>query len=227
LWEFFTWVFQPRWLPRLSAVGTAWWHLLRTGQLSAFAITGESVGLGLALVLLCSTVLVTSFQLFPLIRRAIDPYLDAIMAAPVIALIPVLMLVFGTGTTTRVVTVLIFALAPVVVTWDAAMRSKPDDLLEMAKSFEARPLRRIWAIYLPSAAPVIIAGARIGIVQGIKGAVSAEILIAVVGVGRLLADASAQFDLATLYAVVLTLLAASFAAYLGLTWLERRTSRHQ
>lgn len=226
-WEVLTRLFSPQWLPPLSEIAVAWWELLETGRFSELAVTAQSLTAGMVLVAVCATLIVLLFQVAPVFRDAFDPYLDALMAAPVIAVIPVLMLMLGTGPMTRIATILIFALAPVVVTWDAALRRAPHEILEMARAFGATSVQRAIRVRLPQAAPVLVAGIRIGVIQAIKGAVSAEVLIAVVGVGRLLSDASAQFDLPTLYAVVMTILAASIVAYLILTWIEKRTSRHR
>ena len=81
------------------------------------------------------------------------------------------------------------------------------------------------AVVLPAVAPLLLNGARLAVVQAIKGLVTAEMIIGVVGVGKLIVTASETFDMPQLYAVVLTIVAVSVAAYVVLSALEHRASR--
>lgn len=225
LWEAVARFLHPRWLPSAGDVAAAWWELVRSGQLSELTSTARTLAIGLAIVFAAGAVLAISVGVSSVVREALSPYFNAALAVPTIALVPAFVLLWGLSDITRVATVVSFALVPLVVQWAVASHDPPKDLLEMARSFDASPSRRLVAIMLPISAPVLITGARIAVVQGIKGVVSAEILIGVIGIGRLLQTAMVTFDLPRLYAVILTLLAITFAIYLALERVERRASR--
>ncbi len=227
LWELAARLAAPPWLPPASAVLAAWWHLASTGQLLALASTAATLGIGLGVVFGAGAALTLVVALSGVMEEALTPFFNAALSIPTIALIPVYMLLWGLSDVTRVVTVVSFALVPLVVIWVVAARDLPSDLLEMARSFNASPTRRLVSVVLPAAAPVLITGVRIAVVQGIKGVVSAEILIGVIGIGRLLQTATLTFDLARLYALILTLLVLSITAYFLLQMLERRASRRR
>lgn len=225
LWEVLARVLHPPWLPSASAVAAAWWQLATTGQLTELGSSVRTLAVGLVIVFLAGAALALAVSLSSILDEALAPYFNAALSIPTIALVPAYILLWGLSDVTRVATVVSFALVPLVIQWAVAARSLPADLLEMARSFDASPGRRLVSIALPASAPVLITGIRIAVVQGIKGVVSAEILIGVIGIGKLLQVAILTFDLARLYAVIVTLLVATFAVYLTLERAERRASR--
>ena len=212
-----------RWLPSPAEVGVAWWDLVRAGDLAALSSTARTLAIGLAIVFVVGSLLAALLAASPLMEAATEPFVNAALATPTIALIPVFITLWGFKDTTRVATVISFSLFPVVVTWVEAVKNAPAPLLEMSRAFTAGPVRRLRSIVLPAAAPMLVTGVRIGVVQGIKGVVSAEVLVGVIGVGRLLQESA--FDLPRLYAVVLTLIVISIVVYMALFAVDERMSR--
>lgn len=225
LWESAARLLHPAWLPSAAAVGTAWWQLAAAGELTELVGSARTLAIGLAIVFVAGAVLAVSVGLSSVLRQALSPYFNAGLAIPTIAIVPAFILFWGLSDVTRVATVVSFALVPLVVQWSVASTDLPKDLLEMARSFDASPFRRLASIVLPASAPVLITGVRIAVVQGIKGVVSAEILIGVIGIGKLLQTAMVTFDLARLYAVILTLVVLTFAMHLSLERIEGRATR--
>lgn len=225
LWELVAQLVRPAWLPSASAVGSAWWQLATTGQFGELSSTVKTLAIGLVIVFLAGGALSLAVSLSSVLDEALSPFFNAALSIPTVAIVPAFMLLWGLSDATRVATVVSFALVPLIVQWAVAAHGSPSDLLEMARSFDASPTRRLVSVALPASAPVLITGIRIAVVQGIKGVVSAEILIGVIGIGRLLQDATLTFDLPKLYAVILTLLIVTMAIYLTLERVERRASR--
>ncbi|HZP97539.1 MAG TPA: ABC transporter permease subunit [Candidatus Limnocylindria bacterium] len=225
LWELVARTLRPSWLPPADAVAGAFARLVSGGQLADLASTARTLVIGLAIVFVAGGVVAIAIGLSSTLREALEPYMNAALAIPTVALAPAYILIWGLSDITRVATVVSFAFAPLVVQWAAASRGLPSELLEMARSYDASRLRLLSSVVLPAAAPVLITGVRIAVVQGMKGVVSAEILIGVIGIGRLLQTAILTFDLARLYAVILTLMIVTFGVHLGLERLERRASR--
>lgn len=225
VWETVAVIARPSWLPTPDAVTRAWWDLASSGQLGELGSTLRTLAVGLAIVFIAGAILALAVGMSSLIRDALSPFLSVGLAIPTTALIPVYILFWGLSDPTRVATVVSFALVPLVVQWSTAAERPPMDLLEMARSFDASPARRLLSIVLPASAPLLLTGVRIAVVQAIKGVVSAEILIGVIGIGKLLEAAIVTFDLAHLYAVIMSLAAVTFALYLALERLERRATQ--
>ncbi|HRN28170.1 MAG TPA: ABC transporter permease subunit [Terrimesophilobacter sp.] len=222
LWEVVGRFVAPQWLPPLSEVAIEALDLIVGGGIGAAWITVTTLGLGLALVIVVAGAVSIVFYTWPTFGRALEPFVNAAMAAPNIALIPAFALIWGFGTETRVVTILAFALAPTILTWTSGLRMAPPHLLEMAHSYGSKFGRSFRTVVVPSAVPMLIGGLRLAIVQGIKGVVAAEMLTGVVGIGRMLIVSATSFAVAELYALVLILVAVSIAAYLVLQAAEVR-----
>lgn len=225
LWEVIAHTVQPNWLPTVESVAAAWWDLASGGRFDVFLTTLRTLGIGLLIVFVVGAAISALFAASRYAEAVAQPFVNAVLTTPMVALIPAFILVWGYSDLTRVVTVVAFALFPVVVTWTVGLKDAPRELLEMAYSFKASRRRRVVSVLLPAAAPVLLTGVRIGVVQGIKGVVSAEVLIGVVGVGRLIQEANLSFDQPRLYAVILTLLALSIVSYFVLDYFERRLAR--
>jgi ABC-type nitrate/sulfonate/bicarbonate transport system permease component len=95
----------------------------------------------------------------------------------------------------------------------------------MALSYGGRRLSVLRTVAIPAATPRLLEALRIAVVRGIKGAVNAELIIGVVGVGRLLRSYSAGYRIEELYATVLLILIASLFTYFLIERLERRATR--
>ena len=225
VWEVVSVTLEPRWLPTVQSVASAWWDLASSGAFTILDTTAVTLVIGLTITLAVAAILTAALGASPFLEAASTPFINAALATPTIALIPIFEYLWGFGDVTRVATVVSFALFPTTVTWVAGVRNRPSDLLEMARSFDASRGRQILSVVLPAAAPMILVGFRIAVIQGIKGVISAEIIIGVIGIGRLLEEATLTFDLASLYAVILTVVAISFVSYLVFDAIEHRASR--
>jgi NitT/TauT family transport system permease protein len=127
------------------------------------------------------------------------------MSAPMIAFVPMFILLFGIGYETRVVTVIIFAIFPIIINTFVGVRSVDPSLIEMSKSFGANERQLFWQVRLPGAFPLMASGLRLGTSRGVKGVVNGEVLIAVVGLGGLVKQYGNAFSMDGLYAIVIYL----------------------
>ena len=105
VWELVAWSLRPPWLPTVEAVAVAWWRLAATGQLGGLLNTGVTLLVGLGVVFVAGGLLTSALTVSALLEEALDPFLNAAMAVPTIALIPAYMLLWGLSDLTRVVTV--------------------------------------------------------------------------------------------------------------------------
>jgi ABC-type nitrate/sulfonate/bicarbonate transport system permease component len=213
------------WLPTLPSVVSKGWSLVTSGALSVLGTTCITLLIGLAATFVLSAILAGIMATSEIGEKSLLPFINGFMSIPHIALIPMFTFIWGNGDLTRIITTVSFALSPVVLTWSAALKAPPADLTEMAASFGAGPTSRTRYVRLPFAAASLIAGLRLGLVQGIKGVVSAEVLIGVVGIGKIITTASQTFDITRLYAIVLIIILLSIACYLVLAAIENRMTR--
>lgn len=224
-WEIAASTSKPYWLPNVQRVASSWWDLASAGAFRATTASLQTLGIGLLIVLVLGGILAGLLANVRILDEALSPLINTAMSTPTVALVPVYVLIWGYSSTTRVVAVVSFALFPLVLQWIVALKGVPADLQEMAHSFQASRVRRIRTIVLPSVAPLLLNGVRLAVVQAIKGVVTAEMIIGVVGVGKLIVTAADTFDMPQLYAVILTVVAVSILSYLVLSTAEARASR--
>jgi NitT/TauT family transport system permease protein len=139
--------------------------------------------------------------------RLLGMWVDLFVSAPLSALVPVLMILFGLGDTTIVVTVFLFAVWIIVLDTRAGVRHIAPSLIEMGKSFGAGRFALYTRIILWAALPEILAGIRIGFIRGVKGVVIGQILVSIVGYGELFELYSRNFLMEEFWALTILLFA--------------------
>ena len=154
--------------------------------------------------------------------RIFLPWVNMFLSAPLTALVPVIMVLFGLGQTTIILTVVLFAIWIIVLDARAGVRSISPSLVEMAKSFGASRWQAFTRIYVWAALPEILAGIRLGVIRAVKGVIIGQLLVSIVGFGALFKLYSSRFLMEHFWAALLVLFAFAFLLAEGLAWLERR-----
>lgn len=149
-------------------------------------------------------------------------WVNLFLSAPLSALVPVIMILFGFGQTTIIVTVVLFAIWIIVLDTRAGVRHSSPSLVEMARSFGATPAQLYGKILILAALPEILTGIRLGVIRGVKGVVIGQLLVSIVGLGELFELYSRSFLLEQFWALTLILFAFAILLAEGVAALERR-----
>ena len=152
------------------------------------------------------------------------PWVNVFLSAPLTALVPVLMVLFGFGMKSIIITTTLFGIWIIILNSRAGVRQINRSLVEMAHSFGASPMDAFFKIYFWAALPEILGGVRIGIIRAVKGVIIGQLLISIVGFGALFELYSANFMMAHFWAVLIVLFAMAFTISEFLAYLERRVS---
>jgi NitT/TauT family transport system permease protein len=214
--------------PPLTEIVSAWFRLVASGELpeaSVVSIQTLAMGFGVALVL--GVIVGWAMGLFRTVEYVLDLYVNTFMAAPNIALIPLIALFIGLGIQARAFVVFLFAFFPVVLTSEAAVRSVDASLLEMGRSFGMGWWARLTRIILPAALPAVIGGARLAFIRAIGAVIGAEIFLASAGLGRLMHTYGTAFRPPELFSIVLSVVAAAILIGSLFSLVQRRVGRWQ
>jgi NitT/TauT family transport system permease protein len=149
-------------------------------------------------------------------------WVNLFVSAPLSALVPVLMILFGFGETTIIVTVFLFAVWIIVLDTRAGVRHISPSLVEMGRAYGASRFTLATRIILLAALPEILAGVRLGFIRGVKGVVVGQLLVAIIGYGALFELYSRNFRMAEFWAVTIILFAFALVVAELLERLERR-----
>jgi len=152
--------------------------------------------------------------------RAVDlaatPWVSMFVVTSVASLVPLFILLFGTGFAFRVAVVFIASVWYIVLTTYNGARTIDPGLVAVARSFGASPLQTSAKVVLPALYPYLFAGARIGLIHAIRAMVLAEMFV-ILGFGGLVHQTGLQADTAPLISLLIALMILS----VGATWLLR------
>jgi len=172
----------------------------------AARITVTSYLAGLALAIVLGVGLGMLMGLVKAADQLLNMWVNIFLSAPLAALVPVIMILFGMGMPTVIVTVFMFAVWIIALDTRAGVLHVSPSLIEMSRSFGASRSARLRIILL-SALPEILAGVRLGVVRGVKGVVIGQLLVSIIGVGALFSIYSQNFLMAHFWALILILFA--------------------
>jgi NitT/TauT family transport system permease protein len=195
-------------LPPFTEVLKAAVELVQTPSWqSATVTTLRAFILGMALSILVGVPLGILMGRVKLADELLGMWVSIFSSAPLSALVPVLMILFGFGEKTIVAAVFLFAIWIIVLDTRAGVRHISPSLIEMARSYGASKPALYSKIILWAALPEILAGIRLGLIRGVKGVVIGQLLVAIVGYGALFETFSRNFRMAEFWALTIILFA--------------------
>ena len=159
-------------LPPLSSVFVAMVEIVPTRTfVSALWVTAYAFVIGNFISIVIGVPLGLIMGRSTIIDRICLPWVNVFLSAPLTALVPVIMVLFGLGQTTIILTVILFAMWIIVLDTRAGVRSVAPSLGEMAYSFGADRWQAFRRIYFWAALPEILAGVRLGMIRSVKGVI--------------------------------------------------------
>lgn len=163
----------------------------------------------------------------PFLRRAYEPYLNAIGSTPKIIFLPILFLMFGTGIESKMAKGALSAFFPVVFATILGMILIPQVLLRVGRSFNLSRWQTVRKIYIPAMMNPIITGLRLGMAITVIGIVVAEIKFSDAGVGHRLIGYYEQFRIAPMYAMLIFIFILAAAANVGMSKVQDNFNRYK
>jgi ABC-type nitrate/sulfonate/bicarbonate transport system permease component len=205
-----------------TQIARAFFDLARTGELW-FYLQGSlivlALGLGLAIAVGIPLGIVMGRR--ATVEQALEPYINALYSTPTVALIPLIVLWAGFQVKAKVILVFLFCVFPILINTYQGVKNTDARLLEVARSFCAGEWSLWRDLMVPSAAPYILAGIRLGIGRGLVGMVVAEFYTAITGLGYMIVQYANNFRTDRLFVPIVVLMALG----VGLTSVLRRLER--
>ncbi len=227
VWEIAGWAQLSTIVPPVSKVIVAGFSILSTEKFANAAIISlRSFGAGMALAILVGVPLGFVMARVESVGRILGLWVNVFVSAPISALVPLLMAVIGIGETTVVVTVFLFAVFVIILDTQVGVKHADSSLVEMARSFGARPVQIYTQVLVLSALPEILAGLRLAAIRGVKGVVIGQLLVAIIGVGELFELYSQHFLMEEFWALVIVVFLFAFAVSEAIALLERRVEAY-
>jgi NitT/TauT family transport system permease protein len=203
LWEILarTETVSPTFFPPPSSIAAALGSALVDGEMLAHArvtlvrvLAGFALGAGPGLVL--GLAMGASSRL----RAQLDPLVAAAHPIPKIAVLPLILVIFGIGEASKLVLAALGAFFPMVINTMAGVRQISPIHFEVARSYGATRLKLFTRLVLPGSLPMALAGARLSLNVALMLTIAGELVAAQQGLGQMLWFAWQSFHIEDVYA---------------------------
>lgn len=149
----------------------------------------------------------------PLLENILSPVIVGFQSTPIVAYAPLLVIWFGSGITSKIVTTAVIVFFPTLVNTIVGVRSVSPNLRDMMRSLRAGRWQTFRYLEAPSALPVILAGLKTSTTLAVIGAVVGEFVSQGSGLGYLVTSARNLYDTPLVVVAVLTMTAISLSLY--------------
>jgi ABC-type nitrate/sulfonate/bicarbonate transport system permease component len=226
-WLFLEW-FQVK--PFIGKGPSDVWHYLFTAPNSArnrrliFAETGTTLRdafLGLGFGTAVAVLAAIAFNLWRSLERTLMPIAMVLRSVPLVAMTPLIVLVFGRDLQAVTIIASIVTFFPTLVNVTLALRATPQDSLDLLRAYGASPLHTLLKVKVPSALPSLFASMRIAAPLALVGALLAEFLATGKGLGYAILRGSTTSDFNGLWARVVIVTICSIVLYRIIGLVER------
>ena len=216
-------IYPPFIIPAPAAVVESFIEVLRDGRLwfhtsttlvEVFGGLLLGVGFGLALGYLIAR--------SRTLEDLLSPLIVLLQSTPVVAYAPLLVIWFGSGPSSKVLTCALIVFFPVFMSMVVGLRNAPSSLRDLMRSLEATRWQMLTHLELPAALPVLLSGLKTSATLAVIGAVVGEFVSANAGLGFLVNLARTQYDTPLVIVAVLTLAFIARTLYGLVTLLENR-----
>ena len=208
--------------PATAAVGELFTQLAESTLWKAVGNTlqGWAIGLGLAVLLgVPAGILIGSSRWA---YRALRVPIEFLRPIPSVALIPLAVLVYGTGLQSKVFLATFASFWPLLIQTIYGVQDVDPVATDTARAFQLGRFERLWRITVPSAVPYIATGIRIASAVALILCVTAELVIGSAGLGREINSASSGGDVKLMYAMIIATGLLGWALNIAATAVERR-----
>lgn len=192
-----------------------WPHILQT-LYSTLIGFGLGVSIGVALGVLVGTSKVAYAVAYPL--------LVGFSSIPKVAVVPIFVLWFGSGTTPAILTAMVICIFPIVVNVATGLATTEPDLEDVLKTLGASKSEVLWNVGLPRAMPYFFASLKVAITLSFVGAVLSETVASNRGIGNVMMTASSNFQVSLVFAGLIILAVLGVILYALFSLLERRVT---
>jgi len=200
--------------------------LWRSGELGDhLAISLTRLLLGFALGAALGLAFGTGIALSRLAEALLAPLFQALRQVPVLAFLPMLVLLLGIEERFKIVVVAVATFFPVAVAAFDGVRGVPRSHFEVAKLYRTPLIPFLVRILVPAAIPAVLTGLRIGLTRAWLVLVACELLAAGSGVGQMMEMGRQLFRIDVVLAGVFVSGLIGFVLDRGVKSLERRTLR--
>jgi ABC-type nitrate/sulfonate/bicarbonate transport system permease component len=191
-------------IPTPIAVVQALWKITLSGELlEAFWLSNQALLIGTTSAIVLGIPFGVLLGRSKVANRILGIYIDLDLATPSVALLPLIIMIFGLGLEARSIVVFTFSFPLIVAMVRSGSRTVDPRIIEMGQSF-APTTAQLWRkVLLPGMLPTLAGAMRVGVSRGVVGMIIVELTLVTVGLGGMIMEAQSLFRSDILFAGVL------------------------
>ena len=224
MWEGAAWLgkIDTRFFPAPSGIFQEFLTLLQgTELLRDVGVTLSRLAIGFLIGAIPGILIGLAVGLFGPVRAIVSPLVDAIFPIPKIAILPLFLMIFGLGETSKYAIVAVAVIFLVLINTASGVRNIDRIFLDVARNYNAGRMMVFWDIALPGALPSILTGLKLGMGIALVVIISAEFVGAQSGIGYMIWSSWQTLQVEKMYVGLMVISVVGFVAAMVLTLLER------
>ncbi|MBL8132790.1 MAG: ABC transporter permease [Anaerolineae bacterium] len=156
------------------------------------------------------------------LEDVLSPLLVAMQSTPIVAYAPLLVIWFGSGPTSKIITSALIVFFPLLLNTAVGIRAVPAAQRELLESMSASRWQFFYLLEIPTALPVILGGLKVSATLAVIGAVVGEFISADSGLGYLVNRARYDYDTPLVMVAIVSLAVIARLMYGSIAFLEHR-----
>jgi NitT/TauT family transport system permease protein len=222
-WEIAGSYVNPLFLASPTAIARAFYELMASGELPA--AIGSSLlafSLGVTFAIVIGIAIGVAMGRIRMVEYILEPYVNALYSTPSIALIPLFILWFGVGLTSKIIIIFTLSVFIVIINTFSGVKNLSQGVIDIGAAFGANERQIFWKVVLPAALPFIMTGLRLAVGRAVLAMIVAEFFTSIVGLGGMIVKYGNFFQTAKMFVpiIVVSLLGVGFVELIK--YIERR-----
>ena len=152
------------------------------------------------------------------------PIMIGFNSIPKVAVVPILVLWFGTGEVPAILTAFLISFFPIVVNVATGLATIEPEMEDVLRALGARKFDIMTKVGIPRSAPYFFGSLKVAITLAFIGSVLSETVAANSGLGHLMLAAQSNFEVPLVFACLIALAVEGIGMYAVMAWIERRTT---
>ena len=219
-------IVKETYFPPTSEIASAFWDEVKDGAFwSALGDTLTGWALGLAIAVGAGIAAGVLLSVVPYLREATASTIEFLRPIPSVALIPLVVLLYGSGPRSALVLVVYAAFWQVLVQVMYGVADVDPVVRDTARSYRFSRWTTVRTVLWPTALPYVVTGFRLAAAVALILEITAELIIGVPGLGRSIGVAQSSGAVATTYALVVVVGLVGVLVNLLARGVERRALR--
>ncbi|MEM2103816.1 MAG: ABC transporter permease [Candidatus Bathyarchaeia archaeon] len=210
-------------LPPIENVAIAMYNAFSTGEILPhiqYSLMNFVIGAVIAIALALPIGFIIGWNKF--CYAMFDPLVSVLFAIPLIVLLPVIVMVMGIGSESKIFLTFLGAFFPLLINVITGTRAAEENLIEMSRAFGANTFQIFRTIILPGSFPHIVSGLRVGLTRALMFIIISEQFGSPMGLGFLVQTYSNWLRMADAFAAVVIIVVIALILSETLKRLESR-----